>query len=373
MNMSLGIAAWCAIALSFAAQAAYGSPGVGQGPPGSGSGYSSSSYSYDDGSSEAAHHVTNGIGGATCWIHSVTAQGGADTITKIITAWGSASQSAAAPANGIPAWVCVWSDPNQDGNPTDGVVLARVQTTVQNAGTDILETIVIPPTPVTGKFFIGAYIEGILQPIYPAPRDTSQSSLGRAWLCGRWGVTSLFNYFNLGNNSYLQELDAAALPGVWLLRAEGIGGPVSTYCTAKVNSLGCTPAIASSGVPSATNIAAFVVSGSNVRNNKSGLLFYGVNGQAAAAFQGGTLCVKAPIKRTPAVTSGGTPPPTNDCSGIYQIDMNAFAAGSLGGTPLPALSVAGTLVDCQWWGRDPGFLAPNNTTLTNGLEYTVGP
>jgi hypothetical protein len=143
------------------------------------------------------------------------------------------------------------------------------------------------------------------------------------------------------------------------------------YCTAKVNSLGCVPAIGSTGTASATATSGFVVTGSNVRNNKSGILFYGTTGPAATPFSGGTLCVKAPVKRTPATSSGGTPAPANDCSGVYAIDMNAYARGLLGGVPLPALSVMGTVVNCQWWGRDPGFPAPNNTTLTDGLQYVV--
>jgi len=144
----------------------------------------------------------------------------------------------------------------------------------------------------------------------------------------------------------------------------------STYCTAKLNSLGCTPTIGSAGTPSASAPNGFSISGSNVRNNKSGLLFYGVSGPAAAPFQGGYLCVASAIKRTPGVFSGGSVT-GNDCSGIYSIDFNAFRAGGLGGNPLPALSVPGTLVHSQWWGRDPGFPAPDNTTLSNGLQFTM--
>jgi hypothetical protein len=73
------------------------------------------------------------------------------------------------------------------------------------------------------------------------------------------------------------------------------------------------------------------------------------------------------------VHSGGNPGPANDCSGVYSIDMNAFAHSAGPPVPLPALTVPGTKVNCQWWGRDPGFTAPNNTTLTDALEYFVGP
>jgi hypothetical protein len=151
------------------------------------------------------------------------------------------------------------------------------------------------------------------------------------------------------------------------------GTPVpTTYCTAKTTSLSCSPSIGSTGVASATVGSGFVVNGTSFINNKSCLLFYGVSGQAATLFQGGILCVKAQIKRTPGTNTFGNPPP-NDCSGVPAIDMNLFAVGGGGGTPLAALTVSGTAVDCQWWGRDPGFEAPNNTQLSNGLHYIVGP
>jgi hypothetical protein len=160
----------------------------------------------------------------------------------------------------------------------------------------------------------------------------------------------------------------------WTLEVNGIGGtPPTTYCTAKMNALGCVPAMGWSGGPSATLNTGFVVSGSNVRNNKNGLLFYGTTGASAIPFQGGTLCVKSPLRRTGVVHSGGNPGPANDCSGVYMLDMNAFAHSAGPPVPLAALTVPGTKVNCQWWGRDPGFTAPNNTTLTDALEYFVGP
>ncbi len=148
--------------------------------------------------------------------------------------------------------------------------------------------------------------------------------------------------------------------------------PPIAYCTAKINSLGCLPLVASNGAPSVSAGSGFDVSCSNVRNAKVGLLLHGVNGRMAQPFQGGVLCVAAPIRRTPSVNSGGSPAPAADCSGVWQIDFNAFVAGALGGTPSPALLVPGTVVVGQWWGRDPGFAAPNNTALSDGIEFVQG-
>jgi hypothetical protein len=144
------------------------------------------------------------------------------------------------------------------------------------------------------------------------------------------------------------------------------------YCTGKLTSNGCMPSISSTGVASASANAGFVVTSTNVINGKAGLLFYGTLGPIATPFQGGFLCVRPPLRRTPVLNSGGNPPP-NDCSGAFTIDMNAFARGLLGGGPAPELSVAGTVVNCQFWGRDPGYAPPNNTMLTNALEYTIWP
>jgi hypothetical protein len=152
--------------------------------------------------------------------------------------------------------------------------------------------------------------------------------------------------------------------------AAGCASPPIVYCAAKLNSLGCLPQIGFSGTPSASAGQGFVVRGSLVRNRKSGLLFYSLSGRLNSPFQGGTLCVAPPIRRTPALNSGGSTT-GDDCSGVFVIDMNLFATGTIGGSPPAALTVPGTAVNCQWWGRDSGFAAPDNTTLSDGLEYVV--
>jgi hypothetical protein len=146
---------------------------------------------------------------------------------------------------------------------------------------------------------------------------------------------------------------------------------IVTYCTAKPNSLGCIPAIGWNGAPSASAGKGFTVSASNVRNQRVGLLMYSLNGQAAAPFLGGTLCLIPSIQRTNASSSGGSLLPANNCSGLYTIDFNAFAAGTFGANPAPALQVPGTSVDVQWFGRDPGFAPPNSTTLSDGLHFVM--
>ena len=153
---------------------------------------------------------------------------------------------------------------------------------------------------------------------------------------------------------------------------EFCAGGSTTYCTGKINSQGCTPSIDSTGASSASAGSGFTITTTSVLNNKPGQYLYTNAGRSQIPFQGGILCVNSPVRRAVGMNSGGNPPP-NDCSGVYNLDFNAFAVGALGGNPQPFLTIPGVQVNVQCWARDNGLPFPNNSSLSNALEFVVGP
>lgn len=155
--------------------------------------------------------------------------------------------------------------------------------------------------------------------------------------------------------------DASGLLSAGEVRALLLDAPAPhVYCGAKTNSLGCTPRIGWSGIPSVSTLDDFHVRASNVRSHQPGQLFWGL-ASANLPFQGGTLCVAAPRVRTSVQTSTG---PGGDCSGTYDFHFSGTYAASRGVTP-------GTHVFAQYWTRDPGDAF--GTGLTDALEFTLLP
>ena len=137
------------------------------------------------------------------------------------------------------------------------------------------------------------------------------------------------------------------------------GPDPAPYCVAKLNSLGCVPAIGWEGHPTLSGLDDFAVTAELVLNNQNGLLFYGT-GAASKPFQGGVLCVSTPLKRTAVQGSGGNPPPSSDCSGTFRYAWTHAQLGKFG---------AGATVYVQYWYRDPQ--APGGSGLSNALAFTV--
>lgn len=141
--------------------------------------------------------------------------------------------------------------------------------------------------------------------------------------------------------------------------------PVSgTYCTAKVNSAGCTPQISIVGNASVSSPAPCTIHASGILDNKLGLLVYGTGGPQATPFLGGWLCINLPLKRTGVTNSGGSGP----CDGTFTFDLAARIASGVD----PALGSGGRIW-AQFWSRDPGFAPPNNSNLTNAIYATICP
>ena len=145
-------------------------------------------------------------------------------------------------------------------------------------------------------------------------------------------------------------------------------GPVNgvTYCTGKLNSSGCVPAISFSGTPSASSTGAFDIGASGLVNNKTALFFFGLSGRHSLSFQGGVLCALPPLRRTMTQGTGGNPPPA-DCSGTATLDFNQWMQKGHGANVLPV----GTQVQGQFWYLDPAD--PVGVGLSDAIEFTVEP
>jgi hypothetical protein len=140
-------------------------------------------------------------------------------------------------------------------------------------------------------------------------------------------------------------------------------GSATNYCTAKVNSLGCTPSISIAGSVSASAGSGAMLQAVNVLGHKYGLFVHSTAGAQAVAFHGGFFCVKPPRVSHPAAQSTGT---SGVCNGAFSEDFNAYIASGAD----PAL-VAGATVTLQNWSRDAGDAFGDS--LTDATSVVICP
>jgi hypothetical protein len=208
------------------------------------------------------------------------------------------------------------------------------------------------------------------------PANATRASVRLMYQPTSWEYVQFLNLANDGSNAFLDEvgdrlLDAwlqtgMAAPVVMTEARWGAAAP-TLYCTPKVNSLGCTPEIGYTGVPSASAGSGFHLICSNVLNERLGQLRYSVAGPAATPFAGGYRCIATPDRRAGQQDAGGAPWPADDCSGGFAFDFNEWIASGAD----PALA-ANVQVWAQWWGRDPGS-TPLRLQLSAGIAFTIEP
>ena len=216
-----GFAALCAGALA-AAQAHAGSlqvtPRAAKGVGQSSSAKSLDDYRHDDGTRETSVSLSGS--GELCWMHRYDALPGHERIVSISTQWEDV-------ANGRPARVFVWEDPNDDGDPGDAVLLTQQAVTVQNSNAGLFnEYQLSQPVTVRGVFFVGAAVQQLPGEL-PCPADTSSLYVaGRTFFVGDF---QSFDPVNLTAND-VDPTDAGTVgTGYALLRACGEPGPAITY------------------------------------------------------------------------------------------------------------------------------------------------
>lgn len=145
------------------------------------------------------------------------------------------------------------------------------------------------------------------------------------------------------------------------------GTPSWSYCTAGVTTNGCQAHMWSTGTPSLSATSGFVLRCSNIEADKSGLIFYGINGPNATNWNGtSVLCAKAPFQRLGAQTTGGFP---TTCDGVMATDWSAYVASHPVALGVPFS--AGQTVNAQAWFRDPP--ATKTTNLSDGLAFVLVP
>ncbi len=265
------------------------------------------------------------------------------------------------------------------GDPSPSLGEAWVFTRTAAVWTETVELIGSPP--VGSQFGESVELKGARIAVGDGTAPASVGHFGRVWIFDRSGAAWIeAATIESSETGYLANFGRhLAFDGMQLIVGEGSDddfGPdsgsawtylvtdaPSTYCTAKLNSHGCTPSISFTGLPASGGADDFFIGAGNVLNNKPGVMVWGLS-SAAVPFFGGTLCLQAPLTRAPIQFAHGTPPPVVDCSGAYSFHFSHayMTAHSL---------VPGAQVFAQYWSRDQGFAAPNNIGLTNALSFVI--
>jgi hypothetical protein len=139
------------------------------------------------------------------------------------------------------------------------------------------------------------------------------------------------------------------------------------YCTAGTSSSGCLALLSAVGTASATAASGFDLTASGVEGAKGGLFFFGTNGRQLTTWGNGTShqCVVPPVKRTGQLIATGT---SGLCDGSYSQDLNTLWTASPAKNP-----GVGALVQAQLWYRDPFNTSNQTTSLSDAIEFQVGP
>lgn len=193
-----------------------GEKGGGGSVAGGGSRSSDCNLGVDDGTTEASVGLFDD--GTLIWFNALEATPDCELISEIWIVWGSFG-SPSSPPNGSAAHVYLWEDPNDDGNPSDAVLLMAHPVEVQNSGTGAEARYNIPITRVSGSFFLGASYDGPAL-TYSGAVDTTAPVVDPPV---SWFTAAIFGPFDPENLAAFgpELLVDSGIAGEWVMRAVG--------------------------------------------------------------------------------------------------------------------------------------------------------
>src|SRR5258708_22093428 len=168
-------------------------------------------YMIDDGSAEDGVGFGNGAQNfESLWMNQFDVIAGQTMITTVIVAWGTPLFPDPS-NNGTPVTIAIWSDPNGDGDPTDGLLLVSVAGMIQNQGTDTFVNYTFNP-PVDVSAFTSFFV-GDMTPANGGPEhffqglDETPPSHVRSWIAAN-GDGSNVDINTIGNHDLIGTIDS---------------------------------------------------------------------------------------------------------------------------------------------------------------------
>ncbi len=160
-------------------------------------------YQLDDGTVSASGFGLGHFGTFTSvWLNAFQVAPGMETITGVSIMFGAAPIGDGQPANGTPINVLLYTDPNNDGNPLDGVLQRQVAGTIQVADTGTFVDFSLTSITLTpgAWFYVGmsqaapgntnVFGANIDSDVFPDPSPQGRSYL-LGWFSGTPDITAL--------------------------------------------------------------------------------------------------------------------------------------------------------------------------------------
>jgi len=185
--------------------------------------FPASTYMLDDGTAEDSIGLT--LGGDVIALNEFAVIPGAETIQSVSIAWGTPAFPDPS-LDGLPYTVCIWSDPNGDGSPTDAVLLTTAPGVISNEGTNTFITTDVTDTVITTPNFFVGFLVTHAAGQFPAAFDESNPIFNRSFIAGD---TVMGNINNLNDNELpVAPIESFGLFGNWLIRADAApAGPLA--------------------------------------------------------------------------------------------------------------------------------------------------